>query len=147
MRRRWLFGPPDLPPLALRVWGISAELARLSAGEKESVEETLKDRVSKDHWLIAARYWPAIAFLATLPLLRNLRGPAPLVTYFALNGLLALGGQFAILFIGRKQAQREFRAIMTRRGEPMCLECGYNLRGSIESPRCPECGTVSGNKS
>lgn len=147
MRRRGIFGLPDLPPMAQGVWGISAELARLSAAEKESIEETLKDRVSKDRWLVAARYWPAIAFLATLPLLRNLRGPAPLVTFFALIGLLALGGQFVLLFLGRKQAQREFRAIMTRRGKPMCLECGYNLRGSIDSPCCPECGTVTGNKS
>ncbi len=40
--------------------------------------------------------------------------------------------------------RHEFRTLLRKRlissGVPICLKCGYDLRGQIES-RCPECGT------
>ncbi|MGB0717454.1 MAG: hypothetical protein ACPGXK_16375, partial [Phycisphaerae bacterium] len=51
----------------------------------------------------------------------------------------------------RKPLQRSLRETLRRHGVPICLGCGYDLRGhdqadrdsSIEeSPRCPECGEL-----
>ena len=40
----------------------------------------------------------------------------------------------------RRLIQRNLREQLVARGVPICLECGYDLRGQVE-PRCPECGT------
>jgi len=53
----------------------------------------------------------------------------------------ALVGLGWIMIISRSM-QRELRVELRARGVPVCLACGYDLRGQIE-PRCPECGTAS----
>ncbi len=57
------------------------------------------------------------------------------------------GGAFSglvLVFILRslyyKRVQRSLREQLVAQGTPICLECGYDLRGQIEA-RCPECGT------
>ncbi|NLX15275.1 MAG: hypothetical protein GXY44_16730 [Phycisphaerales bacterium] len=40
----------------------------------------------------------------------------------------------------RKRRRRFLREKLVEKGVPICIECGYDLRGQIE-PRCPECGT------
>jgi hypothetical protein len=42
----------------------------------------------------------------------------------------------------RARVRRALRAYLADRGEPICVECGYDLCGQVE-PRCPECGTPS----
>jgi hypothetical protein len=49
------------------------------------------------------------------------------------TGLLAFG------FV-RRSVRRALRRQLTEAGMPMCVDCGYDLRGQTE-PRCPECGT------
>lgn len=58
-------------------------------------------------------------------------------------GLAALlGGTFLGVeqhFIFRPHLQRSLREQLVQRGVPICVGCGYDLRGQIH-PRCPECG-------
>jgi len=39
----------------------------------------------------------------------------------------------------RRRIQRSLRRQLIDRGVPVCLKCGYQLRGLMD-PRCPECG-------
>ncbi len=39
----------------------------------------------------------------------------------------------------RRPLQRRLREELVARGIPVCIACGYDLRGQTE-PRCPECG-------
>lgn len=56
----------------------------------------------------------------------------------------AQGGIFALAFTValRRPMRRFLREVLREDGEPVCLECGYSLRG-LPEPRCPECGFVS----
>jgi hypothetical protein len=42
----------------------------------------------------------------------------------------------------RRPIQRDLREQLAKRGVPICIPCGYDLRGSV-SGRCPECGAPS----
>lgn len=42
-------------------------------------------------------------------------------------------------YLASNALRRGIRAYLCQHGQPMCLECGYNLRGLV-TPRCPECG-------
>lgn len=44
------------------------------------------------------------------------------------------------LWVTRPRVRRSLREQLVERGLPVCLECGYDLRGQID-PRCPECAT------
>lgn len=46
-----------------------------------------------------------------------------------------------MLRIRRHRLDRSLREQLVQRGVPICLECGYDLRGQTEA-RCPECGTA-----
>jgi hypothetical protein len=48
-----------------------------------------------------------------------------------LGSLLLRGDRLRRIAIARQE--------LNRRGIPVCLECGYDLRGLV-GPRCPECG-------
>jgi hypothetical protein len=66
-------------------------------------------------------------------------------SYFAmLLGAVLLGGLLVSaesrLFF-RAHWRRSLREQLVERGVPICLDCGYDLRGQVE-PRCPECGTA-----
>ena len=41
----------------------------------------------------------------------------------------------------RRPFQRALRQAILDRGEPICMQCGYDLRGQTQPP-CPECGTA-----
>ncbi len=51
------------------------------------------------------------------------------------------GVAFALswVWLRRDEIQRDLRGQLLDIGVPICLECGYDLRGQVE-PRCPECG-------
>lgn len=56
---------------------------------------------------------------------------------------IVVGGTFWFVLrrLHRSGAQRELREKLLQQGVPVCLKCGYNLRGlPAESSRCPECG-------
>lgn len=42
-------------------------------------------------------------------------------------------------FVLRSAIEQEIRVEMVARGIPVCMGCGYDLRGQVEQ-RCPECG-------
>ena len=44
-----------------------------------------------------------------------------------------------VLWLHRRDAQHELRLYLRELGIPICLHCGYDLRGQTV-PRCPECG-------
>lgn len=63
---------------------------------------------------------------------------------FILAPLLLLAGMFSGLFwfrARRRAYQTEVRRQLLARGIPVCLNCGYSLRGQTE-PRCSECGAA-----
>jgi len=43
------------------------------------------------------------------------------------------------LWLFRSRIQRSLRRKLVSNGVPICVRCGYDLRGQIEA-RCPECG-------
>jgi len=42
-------------------------------------------------------------------------------------------------YLARRRLRRYCRQRLVTKGVPICIECGYDLRGQVE-PRCPECG-------
>ncbi|MHC4416316.1 MAG: hypothetical protein ACYS0G_13635 [Planctomycetota bacterium] len=58
-----------------------------------------------------------------------------MVMAFLATGIVAGGWQFTL----RRPTRRRIREELLARGIPVCLDCGYSLRGQTE-PRCPECG-------
>lgn len=54
--------------------------------------------------------------------------------------LCAGGMAYAAIWVTRRGVRRYLRVQLVNKGVPVCLECGYQLRGQVE-PRCPECGT------
>jgi hypothetical protein len=49
------------------------------------------------------------------------------------------GGMFASQFVGVGRTRRKLRIELVSQQVPICIPCGYDLRGQTE-PRCPECG-------
>ena len=45
------------------------------------------------------------------------------------------------LWFCRSLLRRRLRVLLAARGVPICIPCGYDLRGQIVS-RCPECGST-----
>ena len=55
-----------------------------------------------------------------------------------LGGVIAHG--FGAFWVFRIR-QRRLRTELRRRGIPICIACGYE-GGTIDIPRCPECGAA-----
>jgi hypothetical protein len=49
-------------------------------------------------------------------------------------------GAFGLRWFWRHRFRKLLRERLVEAGIPICIKCGYDLRGQIE-PRCPECGT------
>jgi len=94
------------------------------------------------------RYWlpmilvsmTAAAFVPTISLLigRIFSVPPRLresMIFGLVMGSLLAGWRLAF----RGSIQKQIRVEMIARGIPVCMGCGYDLRGQVE-PRCPECG-------
>ena len=92
-------------------------------------------------------YWPMFLCIAVVSF------PIPLA--FALLGglsirigvLIALGClavPLLIAFLPRLLVSRRSRRLQTvlMRGTPLCLDCGYALKGLDDEPQCPECGRL-----
>ncbi len=56
------------------------------------------------------------------------------------GGVTGSTGMAAIPWLWQRRCRRFLRAELISRGVPVCLPCGYDLRGQ-QQPRCPECGT------
>ncbi len=56
------------------------------------------------------------------------------------GGFTGGSGMVVLTWFWRHRCQRFLRQQLIASGIPICLKCGYDLRGQTE-PRCPECGT------
>lgn len=52
-----------------------------------------------------------------------------------------VGGPIAYYFLTRSRIRRSLRVALAARGVPVCVPCGYDLRG-LTTRRCPECGAA-----
>lgn len=69
-------------------------------------------------------------------------GVAAVMTGSVLASLLAVGASgFLLAWLFRHRTRRRVREGLIALGYPVCLHCGYDLRGSPE-PRCSECGAA-----
>ncbi len=55
------------------------------------------------------------------------------------GGVTGVTGMAALPLLWRRRCRRFLRTELIHRGVPICVPCGYDLRGQ-EVPRCPECG-------
>ncbi len=68
--------------------------------------------------------------------------PYPAIVGGVLGGVAGGGSMLLLGWIVRDEARRMLREMLRAQGVPVCLACGYSLRGAPE-PRCPECGAPS----
>ncbi len=94
-------------------------------------------------WLTLLGYTVVVGLAATLMLI-------VLRVYFRLSsgvfgglvgGVTGGTGAIALNWLWRHRCRRFLRSELIARGVPICLPCGYDLRGQND-PRCPECGAT-----
>lgn len=56
------------------------------------------------------------------------------------GGITGGSGLVVITWFWRFRCRKFIRQQLVARGIPICIKCGYDVRGQIE-PRCSECGT------
>lgn len=61
------------------------------------------------------------------------------VAFFAIQMIVIFTWTWCLAFYFRNDVRRWLRRELVRHGEPICIDCGYDLRGLPEW-RCPECG-------
>jgi hypothetical protein len=87
-------------------------------------------------------YLAVMAGLCYLVAVLLLTFGAPRWTITPLTGLTgALVGMTATVFLLYRPYVKFLREYLQAQGVPVCLKCGYDLRGQVEA-RCPECGTA-----
>ena len=65
---------------------------------------------------------------------------SPFIVMIPLGLFLGLVFGCLVLRLSRKAVRRRLRGLIVEAGIPICIKCGYDLRGQVES-RCPECGS------
>jgi hypothetical protein len=94
--------------------------------------------------LVLARALALLALITPLaqpPLDRRTRGALGFLVPILLGPVQVLGFAFGFQWAWRKPMRRHLRRRLVALGVPVCLECGYDLRGQTEA-RCPECGAA-----
>jgi len=59
-----------------------------------------------------------------------------------LPGILALTGGLLLVLVKRNVRRKAIRRAMVRCGIPICVDCGYDLKGTESPDPCPECGSA-----
>lgn len=81
-----------------------------------------------------------VGVLGLQMLLGTFVGPLPPGVRGGIFGGIAGGSAVWLLgFVLRSRTKGIMREELRKRGIPVCLHCGYSLRG-VPEPRCPECG-------
>ncbi len=127
-----------------RLRGYPEELALFdNDAERKAVLERFHWRLflSWRFWLPLVLWSTSIVLIpfASLLVRRILPGIPQAVVTMTVGGLVIGGSGLAIQFLWRKPCQRYLREQLVAKGVPICLHCGYDLRGRSD-PRCPECG-------
>ena len=98
--------------------------------------------------LTSARMWFSLVLVSTVVALLLISSGlhawlSSLLPPWARNAVVLLLSSALLLGIFnrlyRKPFQRFLREQLIAKGVPICLRCGYDLRGQVEA-RCPECG-------
>lgn len=86
-------------------------------------------------------WWPVAIWLSTVVSARvlALRNPWFAVAIGVFTLLLCLAQVVAFNWFISRPVRRSLRRSLVACGIPVCLHCGYDVRGPIE-PCCPECG-------
>lgn len=85
---------------------------------------------------------PALIGLSMHALRRWIGIPiSPILMSGLVGGVVGGSIGLALQLSFRKPVRRYLREDLVGRGIPICVECGYDLRGLSES-RCPECGAA-----
>jgi len=116
------------------------ELARFADDERRKValrRATREVMRSRRFWLFILGAL-VVAVAIAVPVGMMVKGSPALCGGF--GGLI--GGTLvgSWVFFCRSNLRASLRRQLVEQGVPICLRCGYDLRGQLE-PRCPECGT------
>lgn len=110
------------------------DLRRLSADEARAVlMPALKEMQWRLVWHRAKAGLPPFAILLYC-VWRRLPSMLCFSLFLLYMVVMSIGG----LYLGRREIERSVRKKLNARGQPVCVNCGYDLRGS--RGRCPECG-------
>ncbi len=114
---------------------------RRKAAWKESTRRLIRDWRYWVYWICSLLVPGFLTFgVVLLQLHRQLRLPS-------WAGGILIGVLFGVFFgvayhwLWRRPIRRSLRQRLQQEGVPICLQCGYDLRGQTE-PRCSECGTA-----
>lgn len=105
-----------------------------------TLEEAHRNVVKGRHfWLVTVilAAGSCVTYLALLPVLVG-----HTVLHIGVSVALGiLGADLTNSVFLRRNIRRHLRAKLAEQGVPLCIPCGYDLRGETE-PRCPECGAA-----
>ena len=98
-------------------------------------------------WLALIAYTVGVGVTVTLILvyLRPWLGLSSGAFGGVVGGVTGGTGAAALTWFWRRRCRQFLRTELVSRGVPICLKCGYDLRGQ-DRPRCPECGTSFDHK-
>ncbi|HPF41137.1 MAG TPA: hypothetical protein PK093_21060 [Phycisphaerae bacterium] len=113
--------------------------------DRESAEKALRVAKGSRHRLLEGVGAPAV-MIVVIFLYANFIEPrtglspdvAPYLRLFLIV-LFPFSCGYALLRWRRRSIQRNLRRQLIASGVPICIRCGYDLRGQ-EDARCPECG-------
>lgn len=94
-------------------------------------------------FVLLASFAAAAAFDGAGRLTRKLLPSRSTTWHFArgaMQGVVGAAAGLVAVRLMQRRIQRSLREQLVARGVPICIACGYDLRGQT-TPRCPECGT------